>query len=73
MADKLEQEYQGAVATGQWQCKVVVNKINKKQKFYDPMQVVLTSGDWVMLHSPEVTQKYIKSDFRLFFFHHFDV
>ena len=37
MADRLEQEYQGAVATGQWQCKVV-----------------LTSGDWVMLHSPEV-------------------
>jgi len=37
VADKLEQEYQGAVATGQWQCKVV-----------------LTSGDWVMLHSPEV-------------------
>ena len=23
VADKLEQEYQGAVATGQWQCKVV--------------------------------------------------
>jgi len=37
VADRLEQEYQGAVATGQWQCKVV-----------------LTSGDWVMLHSPEV-------------------
>ena len=37
MADRLEQEYQGAVSTGQWQCKVV-----------------LTSGDWVMLHSPEV-------------------
>ena len=37
MAERLEQEYLGAVATGQWQCKVV-----------------LTSGDWVMLHSPEV-------------------
>ena len=31
------------------------------------MQVVLTSGDWVMLHSPEVTQKYIKSNFKFFF------
>ena len=72
MADKLEQEYQGAVATGQWQCKVVANKINEKQKFYDPMQVVLTSGDWVMLHSPEVAQKYIKSNCN-FFLPNFDV
>ena len=37
-----------------------------KTKAYDPTQVVLTSGDWVMLHSPEVTQKYIKSNFDFF-------
>ena len=43
-----------------------------KTKVYDPTQVVLTSGDWVMLHSPEVTQKHIKANFN-FFFHHFDV
>ena len=64
MADKLEQEYQGAVATGQWQCKVGGRERDQcETKVYDPTQVVLTSGDWVMLHSPEVTKKIHKIEF----------